>query len=121
MANIFYNLKVLGVTEYRTRQLLFKNIFYEEATLYTPVNKLVVLFSVLYDSLWLTNVNEQNIKKKKWAFARARSLLDEVENDQSRDEPDEKMDINHDKESKFEESDENMKLFELKGKFSNAT
>ncbi|GFV15713.1 hypothetical protein TNCV_986961 [Trichonephila clavipes] len=49
------------------------------------------------------------------------SLLDEVETseqemDQSREEPDEIMDINHENESKFEKSDEH-EMFESKGRF----
>ncbi|GFV17948.1 hypothetical protein TNCV_1799491 [Trichonephila clavipes] len=49
-----------------------------------------------------------------------RSLLDEVETDQARLEPDEIMDINLDSESNFEINEEH-ETFELKGKFSNAT
>ncbi|GFX84089.1 hypothetical protein TNCV_4858971 [Trichonephila clavipes] len=48
------------------------------------------------------------------------SLLDEVETDQARQEPDEIIDIIHDKENKCEKSDEH-ETFQLKEKFSNAT
>ncbi|GFV32789.1 hypothetical protein TNCV_3312701 [Trichonephila clavipes] len=42
-----------------------------------------------------------------------RSLMDEVETDQAREEPDEIMDINHYRERKFEKSDEHMKRLSL--------
>ncbi|GFX13115.1 uncharacterized protein TNCV_2357711 [Trichonephila clavipes] len=50
--------------------------------------------AVLYDLLWFTNVNEQNIKKE-------RGIVKEVEADQAREEPAEIMHINHDSESIF--------------------
>ncbi|GFS79798.1 QLQ domain-containing protein [Trichonephila clavipes] len=43
-----------------------------------------------------------------------RSLLDEVETNQAREEPDEIIDVNHDSESKLEKSDK-YETFELKG------
>ncbi|GFY28864.1 hypothetical protein TNCV_4719961 [Trichonephila clavipes] len=46
-----------------------------------------------------------------------RSLLEEVETDQVREEPDEIMDIHHDSKSKFQKSDEHETL-ELKGTIS---
>ncbi|GFV59132.1 hypothetical protein TNCV_2338731 [Trichonephila clavipes] len=44
------------------------------------------LIAVLYDSLWFINVNQQNIKER---TGHLRLLLDEVETDKTREEPDE--------------------------------
>ncbi|GFY07828.1 hypothetical protein TNCV_4287641 [Trichonephila clavipes] len=70
----------------------------------------MVLIAVLYDLLWFTNVNEQNIKKE----------IDEVKTVEATEEPDETMDINLDNESKFEKIDEHG-TFEMKGNFPNVT
>ncbi|GFU95800.1 hypothetical protein TNCV_4903921 [Trichonephila clavipes] len=74
------------------------------------------LIATLGDSLWFINVNEQNKRKK---CSSLRSLLDEDETDHAREELHGIMDINYDRESKFEKRDKH-ETFELKGKFSNA-
>ncbi|PRD36455.1 UNVERIFIED_CONTAM: hypothetical protein NCL1_08651 [Trichonephila clavipes] len=82
--------EVLVLIKFPARPLLFKNIFYEHATL-SRMNNFVVLIVVLYDLLWFIN---------------------EVETDQAIEEPAEIMHMNQDSENKYEKSDrhENFEL-----------
>ncbi|GFW54976.1 hypothetical protein TNCV_2785911 [Trichonephila clavipes] len=63
---------------------------------FLPVNDLVVLIPLFYDSKCFIKVNEPNIKKK---WTSAFYLLDEVETDQAREELDEIKEINPDSET----------------------
>ncbi|GFX81480.1 hypothetical protein TNCV_143301 [Trichonephila clavipes] len=66
---------------------------------FPPVNDLVVLTAVLYDSLWLININEHNKRRNGYP----RSQLNGVETDQARKESEEIMDLNHGGENKIRE------------------
>ncbi|GFW48650.1 hypothetical protein TNCV_4242311 [Trichonephila clavipes] len=85
--------------------------------LHLPLTDLVVGITVFYDSLRFIKVNQHNIKKK---WTSARSLLEKVETDPAKEEPDEIMHVNHNSENKFEKSDE-YAIVELKGKFSSVS
>ncbi|GFS69289.1 hypothetical protein TNCV_4011071 [Trichonephila clavipes] len=65
------------------------------------MNNFVVLITVLYDLIWFTDVNEQNIKKN----VHLRFLLKEVETDQTVEEPAERMQINEDSETRCKKPD----------------